>query len=315
MAESDAKIYDAAAVKKLALHVSAVSLAVNVVLSLGKLLAGIVASSGAMVSDAAHSASDVFSTLMVMFGVSMSAKAEDADHPYGHERMECVTALMLALLLFATGLGIGLNGIKNISLALAGELAAPGVLALIAAAVSVAVKEWMFHYTKRAAKRINSGALMADAWHHRSDALSSVGSFVGVLGARLGWPVLDPVAALVICLFILKVAYDIAMDAFDKMVDHACAPEVVAHIRELIFTTDGVETLDVLKTRRFGNKSYVDIEIGVDPTLSVVAAHDIAEALHHCIEQELPEVKHCMVHINPNLAGHPETRGPQQEVL
>ncbi len=315
MADTEAKIYEAAAVKKLALHVSAVSLAVNIVLSLGKLAAGIIASSGAMVSDAVHSASDVFSTLMVMFGVSMSAKAEDADHPYGHERLECVTALLLSLLLFATGLGIGISGVKNISLALAGELAAPGMLALIAAAVSIAVKEWMFHYTKRAAKRTNSGALMADAWHHRSDALSSVGSFVGVLGARLGWPVLDPVAALVICLFILKVAYDIAMDAFDKMVDHACSPEVVEQIREVIFTTRGVETLDDLKTRRFGNKSYVDIEIGVDPTLSVVAAHDIAEALHHRIEQELPEVKHCMVHINPNLAGRRETPGSEQEVL
>lgn len=314
MTDSEAKVYDAATVKKLALHVSVVSLAVNIVLSLGKLAAGIIASSGAMISDAVHSASDVFSTLMVMFGVSMSAKEEDADHPYGHERMECVTALLLALLLFATGLGIGISGVKNISLALAGELAAPGVLALAAAVISIAVKEWMFHYTKRTAKRTNSGALMADAWHHRSDALSSIGSFAGVLGARLGWPVLDPVAALVICLFILKVAYDIAMDAFDKMVDHACSPEMVDQIRELIFATDGVETLDDLKTRRFGNKSYVDIEIGVDPTLSVVAAHDIAEALHQRIEQELPEVKHCMVHINPNLAGHSEGCDAKQEV-
>lgn len=299
--EQAARLYDAAAVKQLAMRVSMVSLLINAVLSALKLLAGVIASSGAMVSDAVHSASDVFSTLLVMFGVNMAARAEDHDHPYGHERLECVTALLLALMLFATGLGIGLNGIRNIALALKGELAVPGALALWAALISILVKEWMFHYTKRAAARTDSGALLADAWHHRSDALSSVGSFIGVLGARLGWPVLDPLAALVICLFILKVGYDIAMDAFDKMVDHACDDETVDKIKKLALTTEGVQTLDELKTRRFGSKSYVDIEVGVESTLSLIEAHNIAEALHDRIESELPEVKHCMVHINPNL--------------
>lgn len=294
------KLYDAGEIERLAMRVSLITLVINAVLSVLKLAAGIIASSGAMVSDAVHSASDVFSTLLVMFGVHMAARAEDRDHPYGHERLECVTALLLAIMLLATGLGIGINGAKNISLALAGELAAPGALALWAAVVSIVVKEWMFHYTKRAATRTNSGALLADAWHHRSDALSSIGSFVGVLGARLGWPVLDPIAALVIALFIVKVAYDIAMDAFDKMVDHACDDETVAKIRRLALTTDGVLTLDELKTRRFGSKSYVDIEIGVDAQLSLIEAHNIAEALHDRIESELPEVKHCMVHVNPS---------------
>lgn len=294
------KLYDTAEIKRLAMRVSAVSLAVNIGLSVLKLLAGIVAASGAMISDAVHSASDVFSTLLVMFGVNMAARAEDKDHPYGHERLECVTALLLALMLFATGLGIGFNGAKNIALALHGELAAPGLLALWAALLSILVKEWMFHYTKRAAKRTDSGALLADAWHHRSDALSSVGSFIGVLGARLGWPVLDPIAALVIALFILKVAYDIAMDAFDKMVDHACDDETIGQIKKLVLSTEGVQTLDDLKTRRFGNKSYVDIEVGVEATLSLIEAHNIAEALHDRIEENLPEVKHCMVHVNPH---------------
>lgn len=292
-------IYDANEALGLAMRVSTLTLLINAGLSALKLAAGVIASSGAMVSDAVHSASDVLSTLLVMFGVKMSARAEDSDHPYGHERLECVTALLLALMLLATGLGIGLSGVKNISLALAGELAAPGALALWAAVISIAVKEWMFHYTKRAAGRINSGALLADAWHHRSDALSSIGSFVGVLGARLGWPILDPIAALVIALFIVKVAFDIAMDAFDKMVDHACDEETIAKIRELALTTEGVLTLDELKTRRFGSKSYVDIEIGVNAQLSLIDAHNIAEALHDRIETELPEVKHCMVHVNP----------------
>jgi cation diffusion facilitator family transporter len=292
-------VFDTVEVKNIAVRISWVSIVMNTLLSVGKLAAGIFAHSGAMISDAVHSASDVLSTVMVIFGVSMAAKREDADHPYGHERLECVTALLLASLLFVTGIGIGVSGISSISLALSGELAAPGVLALWAAAISIAVKEGMFWYTRAAAEKTNSGALMADAWHHRSDALSSIGSFVGILGARLGLPILDPIAALVICFFILKVAFDIAKDAFDKMVDHACDETVIDRIRELALHTDGVLSLDDLKTRRFGNKSYVDIEIGVDSELNIVAAHEIAEALHDGIERELPEVKHCMVHVNP----------------
>ena len=296
-------IYDSAAIKKIAVRVSWVSIIVNALLSLGKLLAGLLAASGAMVSDAVHSASDVISSVMVMFGVSMAAKEEDENHPYGHERLECVTALLLAALLFITGVGIGLNGIKNISLALDGDLAAPGLLARWAAVVSIAIKEAMYWYTRAAANKTRSGALLADAWHHRSDALSSVGSFVGILGARLGWPILDPVAALVICCFILKVAWDIASDSFDKMVDHACDETVVEQIRKVVQDTPGVLSLDDLKTRRFGSKSYVDVEIGVDSRLNIVAAHNIAQLLHDNIEQALPEVKHCMVHVNPNFAG------------
>ena len=144
-------IYDSAAIKKIAVRVSWVSIIVNALLSFGKLLAGLLAASGAMVSDAVHSASDVISSVMVMFGVSMAAKEEDQNHPYGHERLECVTALLLAALLFITGVGIGLNGIKNISLALDGDLAAPGVLALWAAVVSIAVKEAMYWYIRAAA--------------------------------------------------------------------------------------------------------------------------------------------------------------------
>jgi len=296
-------IYDSAAIKKIAVRVSWVSIIVNALLSFGKLLAGLLAASGAMVSDAVHSASDVISSVMVMFGVSMAAKEEDQNHPYGHERLECVTALLLAALLFITGVGIGLNGIKNISLALDGDLAAPGLLALWAAVVSIAVKEAMYWYTRAAANKTRSGALLADAWHHRSDALSSVGSFVGILGARLGWPILDPVAALVICCFILKVAWDIASDSFDKMVDHACDETVVEQIRKVVRDTPGVLSLDDLKTRRFGSKSYVDVEIGVDSRLNIVEAHNIAQLLHDNIEQTLPEVKHWMVHVNPNFVG------------
>ncbi len=284
----------------LAMKVSGVSIAVNLLLSVLKLIAGILAQSGAMISDAVHSASDVGSTFIVMIGVTLSGKKSDKEHQYGHERMECVSSIILSGLLLATGLGIGLGGVENILKSSHGEaIAIPGVLALVAAVVSIVVKEWMFWYTRGAAKKINSGALMADAWHHRSDAMSSIGAFVGIFGARMGFPILDPLASVVICLLIVKAAVDIFRDAIDKMVDHSCDEKTEDQMRETILKVDGVQRIDLLQTRLFGSKMYVDIEIAADGAQTLDAAHDIAEKVHHVIEETFTEVKHCMVHVNP----------------
>lgn len=283
----------------LAYRVSAVSIAVNLILSFLKLVAGIVAASGAMISDAVHSASDVFSTIIVIVGVAMSRKKSDADHQYGHERMECIASLVLAAVLALTGAGIGINGIQKIAGGSYETLAVPGVLALIAAVVSIAVKEWMYWYTRAAAKKINSGALMADAWHHRSDALSSVGAFIGIFGARMGYPVLDAVASVAICLFIGKAAFDIFRDATDKMVDKSCPDELVEQMRAAVLREEGVIDIDDMKTRLFGDKIYVDVEFSADGSKSLEESHDIAERVHAAIEREFPAVKHCMVHVNP----------------
>lgn len=284
---------------KTAMRVSAVSIFVNLALSLLKLLAGIIARSGAMVSDAVHSASDVFSTFAVIIGVKMSGKKSDAEHPYGHERMECVAAIVLAAVLAITGFGIGYSGVEKIIGGSYGELEVPGVLALIAAVVSIVVKEWMYWYTRAAAKRINSGALMADAWHHRSDSLSSVGAFAGILGARMGFPILDPVASVVICVFIEKAAIDIFRDAVDKMVDKACPVELVNEMKSVISGQEGVCRVDDIKTRLFGSKIYVDVEIAVDGEKTLNEAHGISEEVHEAVEKEFENVKHCMVHVNP----------------
>ena len=283
------------------MKVSVVSIIVNIVLSLLKLLAGLIASSGAMISDAVHSASDVFSTLVVIVGVRLAKKKPDKEHPYGHERMECVASIILAAVLAATGIGIGLSGIEKIASPDAEELAVPGLLALTAAVVSMIVKEVMFRYTKHAAKKINSGALMADAWHHRSDALSSVGAFAGILGARMGMPVLAPLASVIICVFIEKAAVDIFRDAVDKMVDRSCPDETVDGMKEVILGTQGVLGIDELKTRLFGSKIYVEVEILMDAGKTLVEAHDTAEEVHRAIEEAFPEVKHCMVHVNPDI--------------
>lgn len=285
--------------REIAMNVSTISIIVNVVLSALKLLAGILAHSGAMISDAVHSASDVFSTFVVMIGVSISERKSDDEHPYGHERLECVAAIILAVILALTGLGIGIAGIGKVLDGNADALQVPGILALVAAVVSIATKEWMYWFTRAAAKKINSGALMADAWHHRSDALSSVGAFIGILGARMGFPILDPIASIVICIFIEKAALDIFKDSIDKMIDKSCQDDVVQEMTDIILQQQGVEGIDEIKTRLFGSKIYVDVEIAVDGERPLKETHMVAEQVHQAIESHFSDVKHCMVHVNP----------------
>ncbi|MDE6219806.1 MAG: cation diffusion facilitator family transporter [Lachnospiraceae bacterium] len=285
--------------EKTAMKVSFVSIAANAALSIFKLLSGILAHSGAMISDAVHSASDVFSTVVVIVGIRISSKKSDKEHPYGHERMECVAAIVLATILAVTGLGIGYGAVGKILSGDYTNLATPGFLALVAAVISIAVKEGMYWYTRANAKKIDSGALMADAWHHRSDALSSVGALVGIAGARLGFPICDAAASLCICFFIAKAAYEIFKDAVDKMVDKACDEETENELKDCALAQEGVLGVDLLRTRVFGNKIYVDIEIRADGDETLREAHSIAERVHDSIEGKFAKVKHIMVHVNP----------------
>lgn len=285
--------------QKIANKVSCITIIVNVVLAIFKVFAGIIAHSSAMISDAIHSASDVFSTFVVIIGIKLASKESDKEHPYGHERLECVAAIVLAIILFITGLGIGMEAVKDITSGNYTGLKVPGMLALIAAIVSIVVKEAMYWYTRYYARKIDSGALMADAWHHRSDALSSVGALIGIGAARLGYPVMDSIASLVIFFFILKAAYDIFMDAIDKMVDHSCSEEMEEKICSCVMENEKVLGIDLLQTRIFGNKIYVDLEISVDGDYTLREAHLIAENVHEKIEERFEKVKHIMVHVNP----------------
>lgn len=285
--------------QKVASRVSFVTIIENTLLSVLKLVAGVVAKSNAMISDAIHSASDVFSTIVVIIGIKLASKESDKEHPYGHERLECVAAIVLAMVLFITGLGIGWEALKNILQGDYGNLEVPGALAMVAAIVSIVAKEAMFWYTRHYAKKIDSSALMADAWHHRSDAFSSVGAFIGIGGAMMGFPIMDSIASLVIFVFIVKAAYDIFKDAVDKMVDHSCDEATEKAIYDCIMKNENVIDIDVLQTRVFGNKIYVDIEIAIDGSYTLQEAHDIAEEIHDDIERNFPKVKHIMVHVNP----------------
>ena len=285
--------------KDIAMHTSRVSIYVNVLLALGKFIAGFLAHSSAMISDAIHSASDVFSTFIVMIGVTISNKQSDEDHQYGHERFESAAAIVLSVILAVTGLEIGISGISVIFGGDYNSLSIPGIAALIAAIVSIIVKEAMYWYTRSAAKKIRSDVLMADAWHHRSDSLSSIGAFIGILGSRMGYPVLDSIASVFICICILKVAVDIFREAMNKMVDKACPDDVVEDIKKVILSVDGVKGVDLLRTRLFGSKIYVDVEISADGDKSLRETHLIAENVHDKIESNFADVKHCMVHVNP----------------
>ena len=285
----------------MAIRASFTTIACDIVLVAFKVFAGIFGQSIAILADAAHSLSDMFTTVIVIIGVKFANRKSDREHPYGHERFESVAAIILSLTLFTTGMGIGWIGIERVLAGSYGEASVPGLIALAAAVATIVVKEGMYRYKSAVAKKIDSSALMADAWHHRSDSLSSIGSFAGILGARLGFPILDPLAAVVICLFILKVAIDVFCDAVGRMVDKACDEETENRMRKNILAQKSVVCIDVFKTRLFGDRIYVDVEIGVDGAKTLNEAHDIAQRVHDAVEAEFPKVKHCTVHVNPSV--------------
>lgn len=278
--------------------VSIVTLITNFLLFIFKIIAGIIAHSHAMISDAVHSLSDVLSTVAVIFGLLMSNKKADKHHPYGHERIEPVFAIILSFLLLLTGVGIGYLGIINIIHK--NVLTSPGILALFAALISIVVKEAMFHYTMHTAKKINSLSMKADAWHHRSDALSSIGSFIGILGARCGYPILDPLCSILICILIIKTAIFIFIDSITQMIDASCDEQTERKIRNTILENKDVIDIKDFKTRMFGNKIYIDVDIVLDGKISLKNANIIVEKIHDLLEIKYKLIKHCNIHAIPD---------------
>lgn len=290
------KVLDKAEARKVIYKVSINTMVINFLLTAAKLAAGIFGNSIALVSDAIHSASDVLSTIVVMLGARLSNKKPDEKHPYGHEKFECIAAIVLALMLFGTAATIGFYGVKSI---FCGDIVIPDKITVFAAFLSIVVKEWMYRYTKNAADKINSTSLYADAWHHRSDALSSIGSLIGVVGAMCGLPVLDPIASFVICAIIIKVAYNILRTSIAQIIDSAAPEEVEQKIREIILTFEDIKGIDMLKTRLFGSRIYVDIEVKIDKDMSFEDVHELTHKLHDDIEHANTSIKHVMIHANP----------------
>lgn len=295
--------------ERLAVRVTLVTMVINAVLSAFKLAAGILASSGAMVSDAVHSLSDLVSDAIVIAGVRLGGRGADQGHPYGHERLESLASLTLGVILGATGLAIAVSGLRT--MVSGRELQAPGALALAAAAISIVTKEGCYWYTIAAAKKLGSTAMKANAWHHRSDALSSVGSFLGIFFARLGAPILDPLTSVIISVFIGKVAFDVLKTALSQLLDCAMDPGTVAALSRTAAQVPGVVRVDRLLTRQFGDRAYVDMDIALDGGLTLRQAHAIAKTCHDAIEAEFPRIKHCMVHMNPAQPA-PEEDQPEE---
>lgn len=267
----------------------------NFILAFIKILIGFIARSTAMLADGMHSLSDVVTTIGVIIGLKLSHKEADKSHPYGHEKIESITSLFLATVLFLVAISIGYSGIIKI---INHSYVTPGFSAIIAAIISIIVKELMYWYTIKYANQINSPSLKADAWHHRSDALSSAGALIGIAGARMGYPFLDPLVAIIIALVIIKVAFDISKQSIAQLIDEAASEEDVQVIIDKINSIDGIYEIKNLKTRKHSNRLYVDVDISVDATLTVEEGHKIASYVHNLIEED-SRIKHCMVHVNP----------------
>jgi len=273
-----------------------VGIITNALLTLLKLLAGLVAHSTAMIADAVESASDILTTLIVALGLKIANKPADQEHPYGHEKAEAIAAKFVAGFLLAAGLAIGWKAVQHL---ITGDVETPGVLALYAAILTIIVKEVLFQYTIIAAKRIDSTALKANAWHYHSDALTSMITLIGIGAARLGYTAADPIAAILGAILILKMAYEIYARSISELMDSSAPPEKVEAIRQIILSVPDVKGIDLLKTRRHGNMIYVDVDIVVDRRISVLDGHNIANEVRSAVISKVGDVKDVMVHVNP----------------
>jgi cation diffusion facilitator family transporter len=273
---------------------------VNSLLIILKFVAGILGQSQALVADAVHSISDLFTDAVVLVGLGMGRKAPDETHHFGHARIETLASAAVGLALVATALYLGIKAAWNIHL---GTEYHPTTLALIAAAVSIALKEALYHYTVHVGRRIKSQAVMANAWHHRSDALSSVAVLLGVAGARINpsWHMLDAYAALIVSFFILKVAFDILRETLREFVDTAPGPEVLERIRECTLKVEGVIETHDLRVRTLGGLHQMETHIVVDGRLSVTEGHLIAKAVEKCLLEEVPDLDRVIVHVDPRV--------------
>ena len=275
----------------------------NLLLLVFKFVAGIVGHSAAMVADAVHSLSDFITDIVVIVFVSIAGKPEDKDHDYGHGKYETLATAVIGIVLFFVGVSILISGVQTIVDALNGvPLQAPSALALIAAVVSVVVKEILYHYTVRAGKRLSSPSVVANAWHHRSDALSSLGTTLGIGGAIvLGerWRILDPIAAVVVSLFIIKVAIELLKPCIDELLERSLPDKMESRILEIILATPQVSSPHHLRTRRIGSYIAIEVHIRMDGSLTLSEAHSVASDIEKRIKAEFGDSTHIGIHMEP----------------
>ena len=276
---------------------------VNLLLLVFKFAAGILGHSAAMVADAVHSLSDFVTDIIVLLFVRISNKPQDESHDYGHGKYETLATALIGVILFFVGLGILWNGGMSIWHVIQGQpLEAPGSMALVAALVSIVAKELLYQYTVLVGKRVDSQAVVANAWHHRSDALSSIGTALGIGGAILlgdDWRVLDPIAAVVVSLFILKMAYKLVVPSFEELMDRSLSEEIETDIRKVLLEFPEASQPHNLRTRRIGNNCSVDVHIRMDGNLTLAHSHEITRAMEQRLRELLGQGTFINIHVEP----------------
>lgn len=284
-------------------RVTIVGSVVNLLLLIFKFVAGIVGHSAAMVADSVHSLSDFVTDIVVMLFVRLSGRPADEDHDYGHGKFETLATLFVSLVLLGVAVMLFVNGVVDIVSALHGEkLETPGLVALIAAAASIVIKEILYRYTVRCGKKVNSQVVVANAWHHRSDALSSIGVLVGVAGAMLlggSWSILDPIAATIVSVFIAKVAYNLLMPSLEELLERSLPKEVEQRILDIILSVDGVSSPHHLRTRRIGSAYAIEVHIRMDGNLTLTQAHAVTTTVERLLKQEFGDSTHVGIHTEP----------------
>jgi len=295
--------------------VTIVGAVVNVVLSVIKILAGWLGSSHALIADGIHSLSDLATDAVVLVAAKHGAKDADEEHPYGHGRIETLATVVLGIVLILVAFGIGYDAVRR--LFDPEHLLIPGMLALWAAIISVAAKEALYHYTVAVAKKLRSNLLRANAWHHRSDAVSSIVVVVGVIGSMAGLPYLDAVASVVVAVMVAKIGWELGWHSVHELIDRGLDHDDIENIRKIIMEVDGVRAMHDLRTRRMGGNAFVDVDVLVDPSLTVSEGHRISQEVLNRLHNDIDDVIDVTVHIDPedDETGTPSGDVPMRAVM
>lgn len=277
--------------------VTLITILLNIGLTILKILAGILGNSTAIIADGLHSASDIITSIGILIGNKISRKPRDEEHQYGHEKAESLVAFVLAAVLIIVAVEIGYKGVA--ALFNLNEIQVPTLLPLIVALISIGVKEYQYQITIRVAKKINSSSLKADAWHHRSDALSSIAAFIGIGGAMLGFKILDPIASIIVAIVVVKVGIDILKSACDELMDSSISKQDIGEIKSMIDNNQKIYGIKDFKSRKYGSVAYIDMSIFIDKAKTLEEAHDIADDLEHNIISTLSYIKEINIHTEP----------------
>ena len=314
-----AELVDAATMDKLKARASYVGAAINVIQTLIKIGFGILGQSAALIADGIHSLSDLLSDLLVIIAVRLGSREADHEHPYGHRRFETIATVILGFSLIAVGGAIAWSVMER--MANPEQLPVPNALSLAVAGLSILINEWLYHYTKRIAKKTRSKLLLANAWHQRSDAISSLVVLVGIGAVLLGYPLADGVAAIVAALMVAKIGLNLVLESIKELVDTSLPPELVAEIRAAINAIDGVEGIHLLRTRHMGEDALIDAHIVVDPRITVSEGHMIGDIVRDDLIKRFVDVMDVLVHVDPEddeslqEQSRPLSRGEVQRLL